>query len=205
MDVSTFHETYPDFRLDEAVDSINFRCNSEDRAWRVLGLLEDRVLLRRLSIRKKDVPRFFWRLVAHEWANCDVLPHEVFARKFAEFRAAWEPQCMSLYELRRFRHESQYNNLAIYNGLPDNLTVYRGQHRSDEPGLAWTTDRKTAGAFARGHRCIYNSQPVILKTTIAKSEVAFVVFDREESEVVLFKPPSLTLCTKSTRGIPPRH
>jgi hypothetical protein len=126
-------------------------------------------------------------------------------KAFAKFRYAWEPECMTLYALRRYKSEDGPDSLAIYNGLPDQLTVYRGQDKSKPPGLSWTIDRKTAGNFARGHRGIYNSNPVILKTTIAKSEIAFVTFDREESEVILFEPPDMKQCKASTRGIPPRR
>jgi hypothetical protein len=38
----------------------------------------------------------------------------------------------------------------------------------------------------RGHRSIFNPNPVVLETVIAKRDIAFAVPDREEAELVLF-------------------
>jgi hypothetical protein len=67
--------------------------------------------------------------------------------------------------------------------------VFRGQDSGVRIGLSWTTDRDVAANFARGHRGLFNPDPVVLTTTIAKSSIAFAVPERNEAEVVLFTAP----------------
>jgi hypothetical protein len=54
--------------------------------------------------------------------------------------------------------------------------------------LSWTLDQTVADGFARGHRGIFNPNPVVLETVIAKRDIAFAVPDRG-GELVLFALP----------------
>ena len=91
-------------------------------------------------------------------------------------------------------HPKGTDNLRTYKGLPDSVTVYRGQGMSQPVGLSWTLERDIAAAFASGPRGESNPEPVILTRTIARKDIAFVVNEREESEVVLFAPPKREKC-----------
>ena len=71
------------------------------------------------------------------------------------------------------------------------VTVYRGQDDSAPLGLSWTLSWDVAQDFARGHRNIFNPDPVVLALDVWSSEVAFYTNDREEQEVVLLAIPPL--------------
>ena len=47
---------------------------------------------------------------------------------------------------------------------------------------------------AVGHRDARNPAPIILSRAVAKKDIAFVVNEREESELVLFAAPKRDLC-----------
>jgi hypothetical protein len=119
--------------------------------------------------------RAFWRWIAAEWSGFDRIPHLTYAACFRQGRYYWSPACMG--EAAR----------TFYDALPkSSIAVFRGQDRSAHIGLSWTTDRTVANGFARGHRGLLNPNPVVLTTTVAKRNVAFVNTEREEAEVVLF-------------------
>lgn len=73
--------------------------------------------------------------------------------------------------------------------LPETVTVYRGcVSGMNEDGLSWTFDRKIADKFSKR----WQRGPLpkglkgkILKKTIKKSQIMFVLLSRDESEVIL--------------------
>ena len=73
----------------------------------------------------------------------------------------------------------------FYDSLPETLTVYRGADRSCiEAGVSWTTDRHVAEGFARGHRLLFNPDPVVATATVRKSEIFAATNGRQESEIL---------------------
>ena len=78
--------------------------------------------------------------------------------------------------------------------MEDRLIIYRGQSARSPLGLSWTLRRETAVGFARGHRGLLNPSPVIVETTVNKADVACYFTDRNEEEIVLFKPPAKKKC-----------
>ena len=72
---------------------------------------------------------------------------------------------------------------------PDAVEVYRGQSAGAPVGLSWTLEAPVAAHFARGHRGFRNPEPVILRATVRRADVALVLTSRQEAEIVLFKPP----------------
>lgn len=74
---------------------------------------------------------------------------------------------------------------AVYNELPDEITVYRGVGIGrSEKGLSWTQDRDTAEWFA--HRFDRGGQEgYLLEGTIRKEDVLAYFNGRNEEEVVL--------------------
>lgn len=125
--------------------------------------------------------RKWWKVVPLVWGHCDLIPHERFEELFDDF-------CV-------FDDDTRRRNLP--KSLPQRFEVYRGQDRYNAVGLSWTLSREVAQGFAIGHRGILNPNPVILKRTIAHSDVAFYLAERGEAEVVLTN----TYCGEETNEI----
>jgi hypothetical protein len=108
-------------------------------------------------------------------AAFDAIPHMIYGFSFARWKSEWAADCTA------------NDDRATFDALPlVGIHVYRGQDQSASVGLSWTSDRKVAEGFARGHRGMYNPKPVILERVIGKKDIAFTQTDREEAEVVLF-------------------
>lgn len=71
-----------------------------------------------------------------------------------------------------------------FDGLPDEISIYRGCTKGRERGLHWSTDIEVAKGFAIGKRCI-NPQPRLVSAHIPKRHVLSVFTDRGESEIVV--------------------
>jgi hypothetical protein len=54
-----------------------------------------------------------------------------------------------------------------------------------------TLARRVAKSFARGHRGLFNPNPIVLQTVVPKTDIAFVHTERDEAEIVLFATPQL--------------
>jgi hypothetical protein len=89
---------------------------------------------------------------------------------------------------RTLRAMFNYANFPVA-GLPPVLTAYRGtsavSQRLAAKGLAWTLDRRVACWFAMRSRA-KDMAPLVLKTTVAREQVALHTNERKEREVVLF-------------------
>ena len=72
-----------------------------------------------------------------------------------------------------------------FNSLPDTLICYRGCSRARVRGLSWTADYNVAETFARGHRHIMVSNPVVVTARFPKEAIFFPALDRKETELVL--------------------
>ncbi len=119
----------------------------------------------------------FWNWVSACWACFDAIPYGRYGAAFRQWRPAWTAQCMTP------------ANQSAFNMLPEVVVIYRGQDARAKPGLSWTLSLPVAEGFAYGHRGLRCPHPTVLCATVLKSDVALVVTDREESEVVLFRPP----------------
>lgn len=75
--------------------------------------------------------------------------------------------------------------LDFFTALPDPVVIYRGCQETRIRGLSWTTERAVAERFARGHRSIAVSNPVVVRAEIPKTAVFFAVTDREEAELII--------------------
>jgi hypothetical protein len=120
--------------------------------------------------------KLFWTIVAKHWSGFDAIDHEQFSAEFLKREAAWKIAYMSAKDRTRYR------------ALPESFTIYRGQNRGDPVKNSWTFDRKVAEGFARGHRGMFNPSPVVLTANTTKPNIALLEHNREESEVVLFRP-----------------
>ena len=111
-----------------------------------------------------DPPDAFWKCIMEYWNGFDALPHGQYQKLFRWYRDYWSPDFMGG-EARSF-----------YDGLPERLLVYRGHDRSRIHGLSFTVDMDMAKSFARGHRGLWNSDPVIMTRRIKKmTSLSFVL------------------------------
>lgn len=128
----------------------------------------------------------FWSLVVREWSGFDLIDHAGFSGLFVNLRSTWSEQYMS------------GPDLAMWDALPDRITVYRG---GDLPnvrnGLSWTSDPVVAAMFALGHRWTRHLEPAVLTGAVKKKDIAFVIDSRNEREVVVFDYRCVQRCEET--------
>jgi hypothetical protein len=164
-------KTNPDKIVKAGLDAIEralLRHGSHERAEAFLELIDDDGIA--------DRPEIFWRALHAEWSGFDKIPHREFERAFKLAKDKWRKSYLPK------------PDLAFYDSLPDEIEVYRGAdaHAEYAVGLSWTLDRTVAESFARGHRGIFNPNPVVLVADVSKRDVAGAYSERCESEIVLF-------------------
>ncbi len=118
----------------------------------------------------------FWPVFMDQWPLCDDTWH---LRKRL---------LLALSRNARVEPPTEYfspEQRDFFSRLPPVLTVYRGCPRERSKGLSWTLMQEVAAGFARGHRGIRVSDPVVLKGTICKDQIFSVFTDRNEAEIVL--------------------
>lgn len=130
-----------------------------------------------------------WFVLFDEWSGFDLIPHDDFQNYFDEMRGCHPGIPCKL----------DTDSHRWFETLPDQITIYRGQCSSKPVGLAWTTDRDIAAGFAKGHRGMKFSHPIIYQTTVQKSEVAIATNDRQEFEIVPFEIPSRVELIKAAK------
>lgn len=116
----------------------------------------------------------FWPCLHSLWTGFDKINHTAYSELFIKRKRGWKSSYLS--------KEDQ----KLYNSLDDMITVYRGQNDGLFTGLSWTTDRNVAVEFARGHRNIYNSRPIVIEGLVDKKDIAGVYTERKESEIIFF-------------------
>lgn len=142
-------------------------CDSTQRPRALIDWVIDHT---RANDTNAEIGPTFWKLVEEWWSTFDVIEHDMFGLAFGRFRPYWVPQ-------------------PQWHDLPEKFVIWRGGDRYRvRKGLSWTRDRSVAESFARGHRFIFNKHPTLLTAEIDRNDVALVIDDREESEVVLFSP-----------------
>jgi hypothetical protein len=176
-----------------ALANFNYRAKTERLAtareagdWRTVVFLHERpwrldafVDLAREGVLTDDAA--YWRLLGRVWVD---------AENSWQTRDKWIEALGADRPMRE--HLMQVDDRARFQDLPDTLTVYRGASQSvNEDGLAWTLNPETAKWFA--HRYLRH-QPVVLRGTVAKSDVLAHFADRGESEILILDPAqSVTL------------
>ncbi len=94
---------------------------------------------------------------------------------------------------RILQYMFRYAKFPIPEELPSVVTVWRGTSylpfKEAKTGFSWTTDRDMACWFAMRF-ADRNSSPLVLTADVAKSEISLFNQEREESEIVLLRPPS---------------
>lgn len=127
------------------------------------------VMLAMLEDATDDV---FWPVFSRAWSTCD---------------DTWYARDHLLKMLRRRNRNGSPWKSGWFDDLPDELTVFRGCSSPRIRGLSCSLNRNVAAAFARGHRNIRVSAPVIASVRLCKEDgvVLFATDDREERELLL--------------------
>ncbi len=124
--------------------------------------------------------QLFWRTASRWWSSCDGIDHFMAEELFAEFGEHWDPAHMEPEVAAATARATQRGR-----GRRRMSTVYRGQDRAKEGGVSWTTDPATALFFAGGARFGRQEDPVVLIAEAHRGDIAMVINDRGEAEVVL--------------------
>lgn len=72
-----------------------------------------------------------------------------------------------------------------FNGLEDDIIIYRGSQSVNQQGLSWTTDREVAKKFALHSRGLAHDEPQITTGKINKDHVFYATNSRNEYELVV--------------------
>lgn len=128
-----------------------------------------------LTITQNLPADLFWKALHRYWNGFDRIDHVSYEQRFEECRDAWQADYLP------------ERDAATFNALPKEIEVFRGQCRTHPIGVSWTTSRTVAEGFAKGHRGIYNVDPVVHAAVVRKGDIASVQTSRQEHELVLFK------------------
>lgn len=75
------------------------------------------------------------------------------------------------------------DEMLIYKGLPEILTVYRGG--ISDNGISWTLDKRVAEWFASDSQQYEGKDTKVFEKTIKKSDIRALILDMGEKEVIL--------------------
>lgn len=93
---------------------------------------------------------------------------------------------------RRLAYMFRYAAFPIPDEVPDVIRVWRGTSKLNldeaQQGYSWTNDRDIACWFAMRFADI-NGSPLVLAADVSRADIALFTNDRQESEVLLIKPP----------------
>lgn len=120
----------------------------------------------------------YWRLLGEIWTDAEGPGHQ---------DALWR----ALLAADRAGREGlmSEDDRAMYDSLPDIVTVYRGFDRDGgEGGLSWTLDRSRAEWFAR--RFAFDGPPKLATTQVPKEDVIAYFGGRSEAEVLVLELPA---------------
>lgn len=94
---------------------------------------------------------------------------------------------------REHDHLMSEEERAALEALPERVTVYRGlrtkRYQPDHVGFSWTLSREVAERFANVYRKARwgdpDGEPIVLEETIDKDQIVWLIFGRNEQEVVI--------------------
>lgn len=74
------------------------------------------------------------------------------------------------------------NDFEVYNGFPDNITVYRGvKEEKEAKGISWTTDKSVGKYFATR----FSNNGILCEAIISKANIIAYTDRRNEREIIL--------------------
>ena len=119
-------------------------------------------------------PSELWlRILGECWSGCD----NIFAYK--NILKNLMPQEGPVLEMM------SDDELAVYETLPDTVTIYRGCGKKNKNGASWSLDRDVAAKFPFLNRYQVDN-PMLVTAKVKKCHVLAVKLCRNESEVITF-------------------
>ncbi len=76
---------------------------------------------------------------------------------------------------------------AVYDRLPDTVTLFRGCNEEFQKGLCWSLDEKIANAFPFQIR-FKAKKPLLIRARAKKDRILAIKLDRNETEIIVFSP-----------------
>lgn len=120
----------------------------------------------------------FYSLFLSSWTDCDTTA-TTYSNIKELFKGVRLGQIMAKY--------GQGESLQHWQGLPDEITIYRGCYAFNKKGVSWTLDKQLAVEFTNNHRYRHEGHlPALLTATVKKSQ-CFYFADREEQEIFTLK------------------
>lgn len=77
---------------------------------------------------------------------------------------------------------------AVFEALPDVITVYRGCYKPNKWGLSWSLSKTVAEQFPTLNRYRQDGQPLLVTAQAMKKNIIAVKLDRKESEIITWRP-----------------
>jgi hypothetical protein len=144
----------------DAAERYTSLCQSENRLYKMIMAVGD------------QPAEVFWPVWLTDWPAID-------------YSAEWHEMLPGMFKRKGPAHSFyDADAKAVFDGLPNTITVYRGCDERFVNGVSWTTDLKTAGFFATGGRYGRPDNPTIVTGTIKKSSPDLFYVSPGESEVV---------------------
>jgi hypothetical protein len=180
-------------RLHAAFDALD--CESEgqnavalvqDKLDRFLTLFRNgqRTELFHIIFEEGNYPVSFWPCFHRVWGNFEGIQHKRTAKLLKKYRGNWSADSLPTVD----HYKPDQSTRAVYDSLPEEITIFRGNPTGKPLGLSWTLELKVAEFFARRIGLFTQTVPTVVKATVSKRDVASVVL--RESELVLFSARS---------------
>jgi len=124
----------------------------------------------------------WYQLLGEYWSMCDNISRH---KGELEYYLEWAfDDCESRSRRALLNRMMTARERAIWRGLPDNVTVYRGCYEINRDGLSWSLDRSIAEKFPTLNRYRREGEaPLLLIGVVDKSRIV-LKNDRKETEVI---------------------
>lgn len=159
--------------LKDARKQILLNSNSFNRMDKLLDVCP---LLEPYGLGKRILSYQQWlHLIGENWTGCDVIT--LYRKTLKSVLGVTGP----------IREMMNVQENAIYDRLPDTVTVYRGCSADHRDGLCWSLDEQIANAFPFQRR-FRAKDPILIRARAKKSRILAVKMGRNETEVITFSP-----------------
>jgi hypothetical protein len=115
-----------------------------------------------------DYPASFWPCFHLLWGDFEGIQHKRAAKLLKKYRGSWTADSLP----RTDPYKPDQSIRAVYDNLPEEITIFRGNAKGEPLGLSWTLERRIAEFFARRIGLFAQTMPTIVKATVSKRDVA---------------------------------
>ncbi|WP_243373606.1 hypothetical protein [Geotalea sp. SG265] len=129
-----------------------------------------------LNMVKQIGPGELWlRILGENWTGCDNIFDYQAILKHLLPKSGPVTEMMTAEEL------------AVYELLPETVTIYRGCGKKNRKGASWSLIKDVAAKFPFLKRYVVPC-PMLITATVQKCQIMAVKLDRNESEIITFSP-----------------